>query len=100
MGGCCTLFNGMTKNRFDQMYSRRFRKNSRYIHDLRCGSPLMENSFLKAHKETYLNLEPIDGDCVFVIIDQENQLDEIKNDDERRLYLEESRSQETWNNGN
>jgi hypothetical protein len=60
----------------------------------------MENSFLKAHKETYLNLEPIDDDCVFVIIDQENQLDEIKNDDERRLYLEESYSQETWNNGN
>jgi len=60
----------------------------------------MELSFFKAHKETYLNLEPIDDDCAFVIIDQENQLDEIKNDDERRLYLEESRSQETWNNGN
>ena len=60
----------------------------------------MELSFFKAHKETHLNLEPIDDDCAFVIIDQENQLDEIKNDDERCLYLEESRSQETWNNGN
>ena len=94
------LNSGMTKNRFDQMYSRRFRKNSRYIHDLRRGSIFMENSFLKAQRERYLQLEPIEDDCAFVIIDQENQLDEIKNDDERRLYLEESCSQETWNNGN
>ena len=55
---------------------------------------------LHLDKETHLHLEPIDEVGALVIIDQENQLGEIQNDDESRLYLEESRSQDTWNNGN
>ena len=63
--------------------------------DSRRGRCLIELSFLKAHRETYLQLEPVDGDNSFVIIEQDEQLQEDNSDEERFLYLEESRSQES-----
>ena len=44
--------------------------------DSRRGRCLIELSFLKAHRETYLQLEPVDGDNSFVIIEQDDQLQE------------------------
>ena len=63
--------------------------------DSRHGRCLAELSFLKAHRETYLNLEPVDGNNSFVIIEQDDQLQENDSNEERFLYLEESRSQES-----
>ena len=63
--------------------------------DSRRGRCLIELSFLKAHRETYLQLEPADGDNSFVIIEQDEQLQEDNSNEERFLYLEESRSQES-----
>ncbi|MFL2906828.1 MAG: hypothetical protein ACJZ2C_04900 [Nitrosopumilus sp.] len=63
--------------------------------DSRRGRCLIELSFLKAHRETYLQSVPVDGDNSFVIIEQDDQLQEYSNNEERFLYLEESRSQES-----
>ena len=63
--------------------------------DSRRGRCLIELSFLKAHRETYLQLGPVDVDNSFVIIEQDEQLQEDNSDEERFLYLEESRSQES-----
>ena len=63
--------------------------------DSRRGRCLAELSFLKAHRETYLQLEPVDWNNSFVIIEQDDQLQEDNSNEERFLYLEESRSQES-----
>ena len=62
--------------------------------DSRRGRCLAELSFLKAHRETYLQSEPVDDEYAFVIIDQDDQLQKTASNEERLLYLEESRSQE------
>ena len=66
--------------------------------DSRRGRCLIELSFLKAHRETYLQLGPVEGDNSFVIIEQDDQLQEDNSNEERFLYLEESRSQESCDN--
>ena len=63
--------------------------------DSRRGRCLIELSFLKAHRETYLQLGPVEGDNSFVIIEQDDQLQEDNSNEERFLCLEESRSQES-----
>ena len=63
--------------------------------DSRRGRCLTELSFLKAHRETYLQSEPVDEEYAFVIIDQDSQLQKTTSNEERFLYLEESRSQES-----
>jgi hypothetical protein len=63
--------------------------------DSRRGRCLAELSFLKAHRETYLQSEPVDDEYAFVIIDQDHQLQNTTSNEERLLYLEESRSQES-----
>jgi len=63
--------------------------------DSRRGRCLIELSFLKAHRETYLQLESVDWNNSFVIIEQDDQLQEDNSNEERFLYLEESRSQES-----
>jgi|TARA_B110000467_G_C17787245_1_gene198262 hypothetical protein len=68
--------------------------------DSRRGRCRAELSFLKAHRETYLNLEPVDGDNSFVIIEQYVQLQDDSSNEERFLYLEESRSQESCDSKN
>jgi thymidylate kinase len=66
--------------------------------DSRRGRCPKELSFLKAHREVYLQLGQVDEDNAFVIIDPDNQLQETKNNEERFLFLEESRSQEVYSN--
>ena len=63
--------------------------------DSRRGRCLIELSFLKAHRETYLQLGPVEGDNSYVIIEQDDQLQEDNSNEERFLCLEESRSQES-----
>ena len=63
--------------------------------DSRRGRCLTELSFLKEHRETYLQLESVDDEYAFVIIDQDSQLQKTTSNEERFLYLEESRSQES-----
>ena len=66
--------------------------------DSRRGRCFAELSFLKAHRETYLNLEPVVENYSLVIIEQDDQLQEDNSNEERFLYLEESRSQESCDN--
>ena len=63
--------------------------------DSRRGRCLAELSFLKEHRETYLQSEPVDDEYAFVIIDQDSHLQKTTSNEERFLYLEESRSQES-----
>ena len=63
--------------------------------DSRRGRCLTELSFLKEHGETYLQLESVDDEYAFVIIDQDSHLQKTTSNEERLLYLEESRSQES-----
>jgi len=66
--------------------------------DSRRGMCPQEMSFLKAHREASLQLGQVDEDNAFVMIDPDNQLQETKNNEERFLFLEESRSQEVYSN--
>ena len=66
--------------------------------DSRRGRCLAELSFLKEHRETYLNLEPVVENYSLVIIEQDDQLQQDNSNEERFLYLEESRSQESCDN--
>lgn len=66
--------------------------------DSRRGMCPQEMSFLKACREEFLESNHTDEYNVFVIIDPDNQLQETKNNEERFLFLEESRSQEVYSN--
>jgi hypothetical protein len=66
--------------------------------DSRRGMCPKELSFLKECREEFLKSNHTDEYNVFVIIDPDNQLQETKNNEERFLSLEESRSQEVYSN--